>query len=380
MMKKRARLARGVTFGTWPLPVQWLVLASLTAAIVAILSQAHLPAALMLGAMLAAICIAAQDARIRVPNLAFILAQGLVGCLVARALKPSILGDIRADWLLFFAAVLSVLIAATCLGWLLARGRVLPGSTALWGSFPGAATAMTLMAEAYGADIRLVAVMQYLRVVLVATTASIIVVIGTPGGHAPAPVDWLTPVAPLPLAETLLLAFGGALLAPKLRLPAGSLLLPLFVGAVLSGLGMMTIELPPWLLAASYAMVGWSIGLRFTRPIILYAARALPRLILSVAALILICALLGVALAKLAHVDLLTAYLATSPGGADAVAIIAASSKVDVPFVMALQMARFIIVLAFGPRLARFVAGLTGFSETGHESQVESQAESKAES
>jgi uncharacterized protein len=299
---------------------------------------------------------------------------------LSRALKPSILVDIRADWLLFFAAVLSVLIAATFLGWLLARGRVLPGSTALWGSFPGAATAMTLMAEAYGADIRLVAVMQYLRVVLVATTASIIVVIWTPGGQASAPVDWFPPVAPLPLAETLWLAFGGALLAPKLRVPAGSLLLPLVIGAVLSGFGVLTIALPPWLLAASYALVGWSIGLRFTRPIIVYAARALPRLILSVVALIVVCALLGVALAKLAHVDLLTAYLATSPGGADAVAIIAASSKVDVPFVMALQMARFVIVLVFGPRLARFVAELTGFSETGHESQVESQVESQAAS
>ena len=98
--------------------------------------------------------------------------------------------------------------------------------------------------------------------------------------------------------------------------------------------------------------------------------RALPRILLSIVALIVICALFGVVLAKVAHVDMLTAYLATSPGGADSVAIIAASSKVDVPFVMALQIARFVIVLLIGPRLARFVAKLTGFSETGHESKV----------
>ncbi len=370
MMEKRAeQLARGVKLSTWPLPVQWLVLASATAVIVAALSHVHLPAALLLGAMIAAIFVAAQDARIRVPNLAFILAQGLVGCLVARALKPSILSEIRADWLLFFVAVVSVLLASTFLGWLLARSRVLPGSTALWGSFPGAATVMALMGEAYGADIRLVAVMQYLRVVLVATTASIVAAVWTPGRGASAPIDWLAPVAPLPFAETLLLAFGGALIAPKLRIPAGSLLLPLVVGAVLGDLGVMTIELPPWLLAASYAVVGWSIGLRFTRPILVYALRALPRIALAIVALIVICALFAVVLANLAHVDMLTAYLATSPGGADSVAIIAASSKVDVPFVMALQMARFVIILVIGPRLARFVAELTGFSETGHESK-----------
>jgi uncharacterized membrane protein AbrB (regulator of aidB expression) len=42
---------------------------------------------------------------------------------------------------------------------------------------------------------------------------------------------------------------------------------------------------------------------------------------------------------------------------ADSVAIIAASSKVDASFVMAMQMARLVAVLALGPPLARFVAG-----------------------
>ena len=222
---------------------------------------------------------------------------------------------------------------------------------------------MALMAEAYGADIRLVALMQYLRVVCVATTASIVAAIWAHGGGPVAPVEWFPHLDPKAFAETLLLAFGGALIAPKLRIPAGSLLLPLVLGAWLNGAGIITIQLPPWLLAMSYAVVGWSIGLRFTRPILVYAARVLPRILLSIVALIITCALFGVVLAKVAHVDMLTAYLATSPGGADSVAIIAASTKVDVPFVMALQTARFVIVLLIGPRLARFVAEHAGFSE-----------------
>lgn len=69
------------------------------------------------------------------------------------------------------------------------------------------------------------------------------------------------------------------------------------------------------------------------------------------------CALLSVALSRLAGVDALTAYLAMSPGGADSVAIIAASSpKVDVSFIMALQVSRFLVILAIGPWLARRVA------------------------
>jgi uncharacterized membrane protein AbrB (regulator of aidB expression) len=57
-----------------------------------------------------------------------------------------------------------------------------------------------------------------------------------------------------------------------------------------------------------------------------------------------------------AGADPLIAYLATGPGGADSVAIIAASSNVNVRFVMAMQMARFVAVLAIGPVAARFLA------------------------
>jgi uncharacterized protein len=56
-------------------------------------------------------------------------------------------------------------------------------------------------------------------------------------------------------------------------------------------------------------------------------------------------------------IDPLTAYLATSPGGADSVAIIAASSRVDLSFVMALQTIRFVFLLLAGPAISRYVAG-----------------------
>jgi uncharacterized membrane protein AbrB (regulator of aidB expression) len=61
-------------------------------------------------------------------------------------------------------------------------------------------------------------------------------------------------------------------------------------------------------------------------------------------------------LAKLTGVDFMSAYLATSPGGADSIAIIATSGDVDVGFVMAFQTARFILVLLTGTHLARFVS------------------------
>ncbi|NVN12209.1 AbrB family transcriptional regulator, partial [Nguyenibacter vanlangensis] len=120
--------------------------------------------------------------------------------------------------------------------------------------------------------------------------------------------------------------------------------------------GGLAIILPPWLLAVAYALVGWSIGLRFTRPILRHAARAAPRVLAAIAALIVLCGGMGWVLARLAGIDPLTAYLATSPGGADSVAIIAASSPVDLAFVMAMQLMRFVVVVAVTPALTRFLA------------------------
>ena len=49
-------------------------------------------------------------------------------------------------------------------------------------------------------------------------------------------------------------------------------------------------------------------------------------------------------------------------GGADSVAIIAASSKVDMPLVMAMQIARLLLVILIGPSLARIIARWTAGS------------------
>jgi hypothetical protein len=141
-----------------------------------------------------------------------------------------------------------------------------------------------------------------------------------------------------------------------LRLQAGALLIPLVAGIVLTRFGWISIELPRWLLAHAYAVVGWRIGLRFTRQLLVHAARALPRVLVCTVVLVAFCAGLGALLVVIVGIDPLTAYLATSPGGADSVAIIAESSKVDSSFVMAMQMARLVAVLALGPPMTRFFA------------------------
>jgi uncharacterized protein len=277
--------------------------------------------------------------------------------MIAKMLPAMVGPAAPGNWPLFVIGGAWVIAASCLLGWLLSRRQLLPGTTALWGLSPGAATTMIVMAEAFGADAQLVAFMQYARVVVVAGLASIVARISGASVHSAAfSLTWLQPVDWLALAETLALALISPLIADRLRLRAGALLIPLVAGIALTHWGLMKIELPPWLLAFSYAAIGWRVGLRFTRPLLTYALRALPAVLLSTFALIALCGLLALMLTLFANIDPLTSYLATSPGGADTAAIIAASSKVDVHFVMTMQMTRLIAVLVIAPPLTKLIA------------------------
>jgi len=335
---------------------QWAALFALSAAGGALLTWLRLPAALLLGPMLAGMAISAAGGSARVPTAVFSLAQAVIGCMIAKMAPLAIGGEILSRWPLFAFGVSSVIGASVLLGWLMVRMRVLPGTAVLWGSTPGAATAMILMAEAHGADARLVAFMQYLRVAVVAAFASAIARawgLSLSPGYTQVvlfpPLDWPA------FLETLALATLGPLIAAMLRLRSGAFLLPLVAGVLLGHRGWLRIELPPWLLILSYATVGWSIGLRFTRPLLVHAARAFPRVLACMVGLIALCCVLATVLVVAADVDPLTAYLATSPGGADSVAIIAASSNVDVPFVLAMQTTRLIAVILLAPVMAKFI-------------------------
>ena len=106
----------------------------------------------------------------------------------------------------------------------------------------------------------------------------------------------------------------------------------------------------------SSAIIGWQIGLGFDKQIFLMALRPLPQILLSIFSLMAICAAMAWGLAHYMQIDFLTAYLATSPGGVDSVAVIAAGSHADMALIMAMQTLRLFSILLTGPAVARFIS------------------------
>ena len=341
--------------------VQWAALLAASALFGGGLELVGLPAALLLGPMMAAVLVAVSGATIAVPKMPYRAAQGAIACLIAAAITPSILSTFLSDWPIYVAVVLAVLGASSALGYLMSRWRILPGTTAVWGSSPGAATAMMLMAEAFGADARLVAFMQYLRVIFVAVAASLMARFWVSADTAGvvSQIVWFPAIVWPDFATTLAFTALAILVGRFTAIPAGALLVPMALGVVLNLTGLVHFQLPEWYLVAGYGILGWKIGLGFTREVLGHALHALPKIVGSILVLLAFCGGLAALLVHTLGIDPVTAYLATSPGGMDSIAIIAASTPVDLPFVMALQTVRFVIVLLAGPPIARFIAKRT---------------------
>jgi membrane AbrB-like protein len=335
--------------------LHWALLISLSVLVAAFLFWLRLPAALLLGPMIVAAILAIRGVRLTVGTTPFHFAQGIIGCLVASSMTPQVVQVFLGNWRLSLSVVVLTLLTTTTISWVMAAKRLLPGTTALWGLSAGAASAMVVLADAHGEDTRLVAFMQYFRAALVATSASLVA--GFFGvGAIQGTIDWFPA-----LEWSSLVATGGMVtlavaIGRWLKLPGGPLLVPMVIGAFINGTYGPVIVLPQWALAVAFAIIGWRVGLAFTRSILTYVARALPAIAAATLLLIAICAGMSWYVAWFAGVDPLTAYLATSPGGLDTISAIAAASRSDMSFVMTFQSIRFLAVVLVAPGLIRFIA------------------------
>ena len=302
-----------------------------------------------------------------VPGWARHAALGVVGGVLAGVFRPSVLPLIAKEWPAVGLAVGGTLILSLAVASLLSHLARLDRRTAVLGTLPGAASGMLAMSDASGADPRLVALMQYARVVLVVVSAAAIARFGAPLGVASGlPPD----LGADPEAEEVLIrgaswaAYGltalvaafGAWTGTRLRLPGGALLGPLILGVALAEIGVLRPAWPPGAAPLAYAVIGTYVGLLFDRASVRRAGRLLPLVLASTLLLMAACAGLGWALAALTGTDPLTAYLATAPGGIEAVAVVAVESGADASLVVAVQMLRLLAVVLAGALLGRLWA------------------------
>lgn len=338
-----------------PQPLRWIIVLVPAAIAGWLLYSAGFPGGQFIGPMLVAIILALCGISLRMPRLWFNLGQGAIGILIASAISFTVLSTIAHEWLLMLAITAITLLMSIPVGILNVRYGGMPGSTAAWGTTPGAASVMVAMAEDSDGDPRVVAAMQYVRVICVVLTGAVVShFLSVPTGGA-SHTEVAHTINYAHLAITLVLLVVGSVVGRRL-IPAGAMLGPVILATPLHLAGWIDLEIPTPLLTIAYGAIGCYVGLRFDRQTVLYVLKSIPWMIFSSLLLILLCALSAALLSVPLHTDYLSLYLATSPGGLDTMTIIALDTHANVGLVASLQILRLFAVVFSGPSMARYIA------------------------
>jgi membrane AbrB-like protein len=330
----------------------WLLLAAAVAAVALALDFAGMPSPTLFAALLVGIAVALHSpARFELPRGVFTGAQAVVGVTLGAYLQSSSLSALADSWLPVTFVSLATLGLSLGTGIVLSRVTSLDPATATLGSIAGGASGIVGMSDELGGDDRLVAFMQYLRVLVVVLLTPAIAALT--GGHAAAAGPSVPALGHLDgWLLTAAIAPAGVLIGRALHVP--SLIGPMVIAGALTLAG-AGFTVPPAVQEPAYALIGLMVGLRFTVATLREVGRLVVPVLISLFALLVACFGLAVLLSLTTDVSLRDAYFATTPGGLYAVLAIAVGVGADTTFILAVQALRVFVMILLAPLAVRFV-------------------------
>jgi membrane AbrB-like protein len=334
----------------------WIVVGSATVAMA--LDLLGLPPSTLFSMMLIGLMVALiAPGRFSLRGYPITAAHATTGVVLGAYLQTDSLKALAGAWLPVLVVITGTLGLSLVAGWLMARYTELDPPTAALGMIAGGSAGVIAMASELGADDRVVAFMQYVRVLAIVITAPLMVALMFGDPHAV--------IGPLQQRGTFLgtssdwcvltaLAAIGTIAGRLLRFPAPTLLGPLLLSAVLTvALPQGSIVVPLLAREVAFALIGLQIGLRCTSELFCSLARLLLPLLLSVIVLSALCFGFAVLLAATTSASLQDAYLATTPGGIYAVLAAAVSTGADTTYVVGVQSLRLVVMMAIAPCAVR---------------------------
>jgi membrane AbrB-like protein len=224
--------------------------------------------------------------------------------------------------------------------------------SALFAAAPGALAQSLALAADTEADVRSVAMVQAVRI--------LVLTVGLPLGFAAFGVAGVTPVRGAPvsfgsaasvveLIGLILAASAAATVAYRVKMPGGLIVGAMAASGLLHGTGLVKVSLPPPVAIASFVVLGAIIGERFAGTDV-WLLRRLTMIGLGALAVGMtvasVFAAVTATLLSLRIGDLIIAY---APGGLEAMTILAFALHLDPVFVGIHQIARFVVISLLMP-------------------------------
>jgi membrane AbrB-like protein len=156
---------------------------------------------------------------------------------------------------------------------------------------------------------------------------------------------------PLDAALLLLCAVGGALLAVRIRLPAGVMLGPFLASAALHLSGVSSAQVPVLVVHVAQMVVGSLLGLRFSGVARAVLLRGLGLTLVTTAVAIALAAAFALVLDRLVPATAPAVFLAFAPGGIAEMGLVAISLGIEPAFVIVHHLVRIIFTVSAAPIL-----------------------------
>lgn len=349
----------------------WVALAAGVLGGAALLDRVGFPAPQMILAIVVGAALAMSGRLPQpLPKQVSVGVQAMLGVLMGSYLQLSLLTSIGLDLLPVLAVTAATIPVSVAVALVFARAAKVDVQTSTLGLLAGGSAAVVSAADELDADPRRVAFMQYLRVALVALSAPAVAAVldeeegisystATLGGSVtdPSLPYWMIvgrgdQVAGISTA--IMLCVLGIWLGRRFGLPNAALLGPMLITAVLTAAGVSHGYAPTHLFKdLLFVLIGFEVGTRFTRVVVRQMARMIPAMIVAVLALSGIVAAMALGLATIVDLEMSDLYLATTPGGINAVLATADKMNANLPLITSVQTIRLLLMMLMLPLLMR---------------------------
>lgn len=280
----------------------------------------------------------------------------VIGVAIGASFSPQILEQAGAWWPSLLSLCLFIPAVHALCFWLTLRDGRVDRVTAFFGTVPGGLIESVELGAERGADIAMLTMLQFLRLILVIICVPLAFTLLT--GHAVGSASG----AVMGGSEThepgqlLILALAGALgalLGLRLRLPAAIMTGPIFASGILHLLGLVQGAPPGWLIAVTQVVVGTSLGVRFAGLQRRHLLAALKLSLVNTGLALFLALVMALLLRSVQDQSAQAVFLAFAPGGIAEMSLIALSLDIGVVFVTAHHVLRIVLSVAF----ARLLAG-----------------------
>lgn len=313
---------------------------------------AHLPLPYMLGSLflvgvLTAVFPRALPHDYRFPEGFRSLFIATIGATIGAQISWDVVGNMPRLWASILALTLFVPLTQAVNFVIFRRLGGYDRATAFYAGAPGGLIDSIIAGEQAGADVRILAVQQFLRIIVVVAGLPVALSLwyGHPVGSS-AGISFSDHAVGLEhLPEVFGAALVGLVVFRRLHLPASQLIGPMICAAILTLSGLAVIEAPQWVISGCQVVIGTSLGTRFIGVEWARLLRATWLSMLSVTSMLAIGLSMSFAVAPLTGLDLDVLFISFAPGGVTEMALVALSLNANPAVVTLHHLYRIILTV-----------------------------------